>query len=147
MKKFFLFFALTVLLSTVNAQGFGRYTHFEDTIIVANDTVETAIWIDIAKYPYLGVVCRTTNVVDSTKYIVDYFISYDTTYTYTPSSSSGSSDNSIFVISDSSGVFRAKSIQSPVGRFLKIRIITDLTANDCGDRIHFWLYTYSWKPL
>lgn len=149
MRKLFLLMALVLIFMPNKANAivdtYGEHIHWADTIIVENDTVETQ-WIDIAKFPYLGIMVRTTNVADSTKYTMDYFIAYDTTEVLTPCDENGTADNQIWAVTDSSSIKRCKSLQAPIGRWLKARIITNTTANGCGNRIHFWVKTYSWRP-
>ena len=149
MKKIFIFFFVLFVISVLQAQQnyFGEYTHLEEDTLKA-DSTWYSIWLNTAKYPYLGIMVRTFNPADSTKYNVTYVVAYDTTSSdtfFVPCSENGSANNAVFLISDSSSTYMTCTVQAPVSHFVKIKIVTDDT--DHGNRCGFWLKTFLWKPL
>lgn len=150
MKKIFIalvFVMLMVNVARADVNYWGRYVHLNgDTL--GTDSTWYSCWLNVGRYPYLGVMTRTTNPVDSTKYIVYFEVSYDTVGTDTmfiPCDTLGGVDNTIFVITDSASTWLTRSVLMPVSRFVKIKIITDAT--DHGDRCGFWLETFLWRPV
>lgn len=144
--------ALIALLCLITTAGAG-VNHFGQHVHLTSDTLGTdstwySDWLNTAEYPYLGVMVRTLNSVDSTKYNVYFVTAYDTTASDTffiPCDTLGAADNTVFVITDSSSAYRTRSMLTPVGHFVKVMVVTDAT--DHGNRCAFWLETFLWKPL
>ena len=149
-KTLFIFMTFILLLTSTAFAGvndFGQHEHLANDTL-GTDSTWTSDWLNTAEYPYLGVMVRTLNSVDSTKFTVSFVVSYDTTSSdtfFVPCDTLGAVDNNIFVITDSSSVYRARSVLVPVGHFAKIIVVTDAT--DHGNRCAFWLETFLWRPL
>lgn len=132
-------------LSDAGESHFGKHELLDNNTL-GTDSTWHSDWIDIQRYPYVGIGVQTSNPVDSTKYSIYYVVAFDTTDTfYVSIDSLGAAINLIFTTSDSASTYMAKTVVPPVSGWIKIKVITDAT--DHGDRCKYNLDLFTWTPI